>query len=147
MRRALLPTAISQLAPLTAKTGRSSKTRSTSVHSGCFRSSASIICVSSNSLFIVLCNWVWADTSRSHRTALGQATFVRAFPLGCSNGLDGEIKRSILPNRWAISRSRRSRSHGRSLAAGARETEHEVNRATERDDAPPRCLSPRPLLP
>jgi len=47
-------------------------------------------------------NWVWAGISPGHRTALGQATFVSAFPLGCSNGVDGEIKHSILPNRWAI---------------------------------------------
>jgi len=45
---------------------------------------------------------VVAGISPGHRTALGQATFVRAFPLGCSNGVDGEIKHSILPNRWAI---------------------------------------------
>jgi hypothetical protein len=32
------------------------------------------------------------------------------------------------------SRPRRSSSHERSLATGARESEHEVNRATERDD-------------
>jgi hypothetical protein len=30
--------------------------------------------------------------------------------------------------------ARRSSSHERSLATGARESEHEVNRATERDD-------------
>jgi hypothetical protein len=81
----------------------------------------------------VVGNWVWAGTSRGHRTSLGQATFVS----GRSNGVDGEIKRPILPNRWAISRPRRSRSHERSLAAGTplRESWREVNRATERDDA------------
>ena len=70
MRGALLPTAMSHLASFTAKTGRSSKTQSTSVHAGCFRSSAIIIYVSSSSLFIVPCIVPLRST----------VDFVRGFP-------------------------------------------------------------------
>jgi hypothetical protein len=85
----------------------------------------------------VVGNWVWAGTSRGHRTSLGQATFVSAFPLAARTASTGRSNAQFCRIVWAVLRPRRSPSHERSLAAGTplRESGREVNRATERDDA------------